>query len=181
MPTLFWASLLLLACSSAFSGAEPELSVRGELAAPGQTRLSFSAGAQTPLRLLVSRDEHVPAQAKPGKVQVLGVVNGAVAVLIDSYPSSLVPLSNCGAGRERFLRVVRMLPAPAKETLRLKLESCRENIDLDREADGGGIRWLPETSELRLAWSAGPVSKLGPESRRLQISPDGSVKELKPV
>jgi hypothetical protein len=59
-------------------------------------------------------------------------------VLVDSYPSIPGGLSMCQAGEERFLRVVASTGGKAEETFRLKVASCRENLELAAPA----LEWL---------------------------------------
>lgn len=174
-----WASLLALLPAMAFAGGEPDTGVRAESAGAGKTRLVFNGG-RGPV-LVVARDAAVPAQARPAGVQVVATVGEQVLVLADSYPSRLNQGQGpCGAGEERFLRVVRLAPAPARQTWQVKLASCTQDIELQGEFAQGGIAWLPETSELRIQWLSGPTRQ-APESRRLHVDRDGRVKELKPA
>jgi hypothetical protein len=186
-----WASLLALAvataaCAAPAEGGAPapalQLQVRAEWAAPGRTRLSFASGSAAPATLIVERDAQVPPQAPPGRVQVLATLGTSVAVLVDDYPSRLSGgQGECGAGRERFLRVVRIAPSPATLTYSTKLASCWKDVELDPEFGARGLQWSAspgEVAELRIEWFSGPTAGK-PESRRLHIAPDGSVTVVK--
>ncbi len=174
-----WASLLALLPALALAGGEPDTGVRAEAAGPGKTKLVFNGG-RGPV-LVVARDGAVPAQARPAAVVVVASLGDQVLVLADSYPSRLNQGQGpCGAGEERFLRVVRLTPAPVRQTWQLKLASCTQEIELQGEFAQGGIAWSPETSELRIQWLSGPTQQ-APESRRLHIDRDGRVKDLKPA
>ena len=78
-------------------------------------------------------------------------------------------LSYCQAGEERFLRVISIIRRPARETLRIKLESCRDNIELATP----GIAWEPERAALQLNWLQGPQAGGGPQTRTIKINAEG--------
>ena len=67
------------------------------------------------------------------------------------------------------LRVLAMSGKQPKETLRIKLESCRENIELATP----GIVWQAPSSTLNLDWLQGPMQKGMPESRVIRIDETG--------
>lgn len=169
-----WASALAIAlCGAAWAdgGVLP-----ATLAAPGQTRLGSGAGS-----IVVSRDEHVPARAKPTGAERVGALGSDVLIIIDSYPSRLSQGAGaCGAGKEQFLRVLRLLPRPVKETFRLKLASCWTGIEVQGEFGRNGLKWDADTGTLDIEWLAGPATQ-APERRRLQIGTDGAVKDIKPA
>jgi hypothetical protein len=100
------------------------------------------------------------------EVQVI-VEREASLIVIDTYPSRPGGGSYCQAGQERFLNVLRLDDDPARATLRLKLASCRQNIEL---ADDG-LEWSPADSTLRVRWLLGPVTKMRPEEVVLRLSP----------
>lgn len=184
-----WASLLVLAAATAACAAPaaeggapmpaPAVQVQAQWAAPGRTRLSFAAGTAAPTTLVVERDAQVPPQAHPGRVQVLATLGATAVVLVDDYPSRLSGgQGECGAGRERFLRVVRIAPGPATLTYSTKLASCWKDIELDPEFGARGLQWSAASAELRIEWFSGPTAGK-PESRTLRIAPDGSVEVVK--
>lgn len=167
-----WVSALLLLPAAVLADGDPGAGVQASAAGPGRTKLVFNAG-RGPV-LVVTRDSVVPAAARPEQAQLLGTLGDTVAIVADSYRSRLNQGSGqCGAGEERFLRVVRLVPRPAKETYRTKLASCWNDIELQTES---GVQWSPASGELQIRWLLGPVPTL-----RLQIDADGSVKELKPA
>lgn len=167
MPTRCWAAASLLALLlPALAAADGTPAVRGLAAGPGKTRLLLDGGAA----LVVARDAVVPPQAAPAGVEVLARVGAGVLVLVDRYPSRLNRgQAACGAGEESFLRVLRVLPPPARQTYVTKLASCHQNVELRNDP-----AWDAATSTLTLDWLAGPTQQ-APEMRRLQIAPDGSV------
>jgi hypothetical protein len=190
-----WASLLALAAATAACAAPadgraptpmpaptPAVQVQAQWAALGQTRLSFAVGTAAPTTLVVERDAQVPPQAHPGRVQVLATLGATAVVLVDDYPSRLSGgQGECGAGRERFLRVVRIAPGPATLTYSTKLASCWKDVELDPEFGARGLQWSAspgEAAELRIEWFSGPTAGK-PESRRLRIAPDGRVTVVK--
>jgi hypothetical protein len=79
-------------------------------------------------------------------------------------------MSYCQAGEESFLRVISVAAKTPKETLKLKLESCRENLELESE----GVEWLPQTGTLRIHWLTGPAGNGTPEVREINLSNNGT-------
>jgi len=185
MRTTFWASLLWLvslAWAPAQADAVPPAlpKVQAELAAPGRTRLRITFAAQAPQSLVVARDAQVPAQAEADRVDVVAALDTGVVVLVETYPSRLNGgAGQCGAGEERFLRVVSTAP-PAHQTYSRKLASCWRDTLLDTEFGDEGLRWSPASRELRIEWLSGPTGGK-PESLTLRVAPDGRVKEVKPA
>lgn len=182
MPTLFWAKALVLALAAATSlPAAPDAAfVQAEAAGPGRTRLSFAT--QPRAVLTVTRDRRVPPAAPPEAVQLVGRVGDTVVLVVDRYRSRLnLGQGQCGAGQEQFLRVVRLRPLPAKETFRLKLDSCWDSIERDSEFGQDGLSWSPDDARLQLRWLFGPTRHLEAEARTLHITPDGQVKDIKPA
>jgi hypothetical protein len=174
-----WVSAALLACGAAIASGGPAAPVQADLAAPGRTRLTLADAEGRAVRLLVSRDKRVPQAAAPGRPTRVGDVGGTAVIVVDTYPSRLSGgAGQCGAGEEQFLRVVRIAPAPARQTLQLKLASCWDDLELQAEQGAGGLTWKPESGELTIAWLRGP--KGGPETRRLRIARDGKVETLAP-
>lgn len=172
MPMRCWAvsAWLALAPLLAVADGSPDApALRAEAAGPGKTRLVFGSGPA----VVVTRDKGVPPAARASGVELLGRLGERVVIVADRYRSRLnTGGGQCGAGEERFLRVIRLAPAPAKETYRTKLASCWDDIELRQE--GGGVQWAPASGELRIDWLQGPAL-------RLHIDADGSVKELKPA
>lgn len=169
-----WASALaLVLCAQACAEG---LSVQATPAAPGRTRLQAGSAS-----LVVTRDDQVPPAAAPAGAQVVASIGRTVLVVVDRYPSRLNRgAGECGAGEERFLRVIRLVPAPAHETYKLKLASCWTDLMPDDEFGDHGLQWTAATGELRIEWVAGPDSGTK-QSLVLQIAPDGQVRTTKPA
>ena len=70
-----------------------------------------------------------------------------VIILEQTYSSRPGGLSFCQAGQEQFLRVLN-LHNPAQETLRVKLNSCLESLDLDDT----GVVWNAGERTLEIHW-----------------------------
>lgn len=175
MRIALWVSVLALATGCAVAQA------RDSVALPDGGTLSYAtAGTKTrfeirpdahgkPYVLTVARDATVSAEAAPAKVDVLGSVRGVALILADTYASRPGGMSYCQAGEERFLRVISITRRPARETLRIKLESCRETIELASP----GIEWKPERASLQLNWLQGPEAGGGSQMRIIKISSEG--------
>jgi hypothetical protein len=54
----------------------------------------------------------------------------SILIVVDAYYSIPGGMSYCQAGQESFLRVVSFSGKHPVETYRVKLESCRDNIEL---------------------------------------------------
>jgi len=115
--------------------------------------------------LTLERDATVAPGAAPSNVHLVGEVKGATLVVVDTYPSLSGGLAYCQAGEERFLRVISLAPAGPEETLRVKLASCRQNIELTDP----GVEWLESSSTLRVHWLLGPSTRAQPEELTLRI------------
>jgi hypothetical protein len=139
--------------------------------------ISFKNGATTfglldrnGARVLVhaQRDTSVAPKALPDEVKMVGEVDGgATVILTDSYPSLPGGLHYCQAGHERFLRVISLSRVPPRETLRLKLESCLDNIEL---LTPDGLTWGPKTGVLHVAGLLGPSVPGRAETMDLRVS-----------
>jgi hypothetical protein len=134
-----------------------------------KTRLEIHAQTGTRYVVWVGRDTTVSPKTEPTGVEVVGEIKGVAIILVDTYPSIPGGMSYCQAGEERFLRIISISKKPPKETFRVKIESCRDNIELASP----GIEWLPESSTLRIHWLLGPATKGMPEVRTIPIEPDG--------
>jgi hypothetical protein len=140
-----------------------------EAAAAGDsTRLRIRTGAGATYELTVARDSTVAPNAPPAQAEVVGETPDAV-VVVDTYPSAPLGMSFCQAGEERFLRVVSTRGGRAAETLRLKIASCRENLELATP----GLEWLRDSSAVRVRWLVGPGGAGAPSARTIRIGPDG--------
>jgi hypothetical protein len=173
MRTAFWANLLFLILTSCAVANNP-------IALPSGGSLRASAkGAKTVFELRsaqgarasvqVERDGTVAPKSAPREVRIVGEVKPSVVVLVDSYPSVPGGMSYCQAGEERFLRVLSFADGKPEETFRLKVESCRDNLELASP----GIEWRPESSTLAIHWLLGPTTKGKPEERTIRLSPEG--------
>jgi hypothetical protein len=138
-------------------------------ASHSRTRLDIRTRVGKRYALFLSRDSTISAGAQPTAVNVVGEIKGTAIIITDSYPSIPGGMSYCQAGEERFLRVISTSKKRPTETLRMKIESCRENLELDST----GIEWSPESSTLRIRWLAGPAIKGAPEVRTIRIGPEG--------
>lgn len=139
----------------------------------GRTVLDIRSGGASHV-LAVARDTTVASNAAPMGATVVGEIAGKVVVVADNYPSVAGGMSYCGAGVERFLRVLSIAPTPPVETYRLKLASCRENIELASDS----ILWQSDSAALRVHWLAGPNATHATQVMMLQIGNDGRVSAL---
>ena len=139
------------------------------ITAGDSTRLRIRTGSGTTYELTVARDSTVPPGAPPTRTEVVGERPGAAVVVVDTYPSAPLGMSFCQAGEERFLRVVATRDGRAGETMRLKLASCRENLELATP----GLEWLPDSSAGRVHWLLGPGGNGAPSARTIRIGADG--------
>jgi hypothetical protein len=182
MRTASWAAsalLALAACGGARDGAHEGARETARVAsapstvegaaAGDSTRLRIRTGAGATYELTVARDTTVPPGAPPTRIEVVGELPGAAVVVDDTYPSAPLGMSFCQAGEERFLRVVATRDGRATETMRLKLASCRENLELATP----GLEWLPDSSAVRVHWLLGPGGAGAPSVRTIRIGPDG--------
>ena len=142
------------------------ISYAGESA---KTQLEFRTREGARYILSVERNSTVSPNFKPIDITIVGEVQGSVVILVDTYPSIPGGLSYCQAGKERFLRVISISKKPPEETIRVKLASCRDNIELGSP----GIEWVRESSTLRIHWLQGPVSRQKPEELTVRIGSDG--------
>ena len=116
----------------------------------------------------VQRDASVSFNARPDKIEVVGQLEGgSTVILADSYPSVSRGLHYCQAGHERFLRVLSQAREVPRETLRVKLESCIDGIEL---LSPGGLTWEPRTATLHIDWLLGPSVKGRSETLDLRIT-----------
>jgi hypothetical protein len=135
-----------------------------------KTRFVIRTRAGKRYSLLVDRDSTVSVRARPRKIKIVGDINKTTIIVSDTYPSISGGMSYCQAGEESFLRVISLAPRTPKETLKLKLESCRENLELESE----GVEWLPQTGTLRIRWLTGPAGNGTPEVREINLTNKGT-------
>ncbi len=173
MRTVCWLSFALLLSAVAVSaqGSVP-LPSGGSVrysTENSRTRLEIQARGAKPITLLLDRDKFVLPGADALTVHVIGEVKHRAIVLTDTYPSRPAGMSLCQAGEERFLRVITLGRHSASETLRLKLESCREDLELASP----GLEWQQSPPLVRIHWLAGPSKSGSPEQRVIRIGADG--------
>lgn len=175
MRTTFWVSAFLVSLfAAASSGAADSVNLPsgGTLhysASGGKTRLEIRSANKLRHVLNVGRDETVPKASAPGNVTVVAEMKGRAIIIIDSYASLPGGMSYCQSGQERFLRVISICRKSAVETFMVKLESCRENIELE----SGGVNWQQGAGRLYIRWLQGPNSKQSPEELAITIGVDG--------
>lgn len=173
MRTPYWASALALA--GLLAGGTPDklkLPSGGSVTYSGSesgTRLEIHTASGQSYETRVERDSTIAPGTAPDKVQLVGELAGKALILTDTYPSAPLGMHYCQAGEEQFLRVITLSAEKASETLRLKLASCRENIEL---ADPG-LEWNEESRTLRIHWLEGPKNKDASEERTIHIGPGG--------
>ena len=158
MPTKFLSSLLLAVLVAACSGMGADDAV----AEPRSLSVRLSSGQE--VRIVAERDSTVLPDAKPKSIEMVAEVKDVAVVIVDTYRSTPLGLSYCQAGEERFLRVISIREKRPREMSRLKLESCRDNIELASP----GLEWVPDTSTLTIPWLQGPATHK-PESRTLDV------------
>jgi len=130
----------------------------------GATQIDIQVkGAGQSIR--VARDGRVAPAANPTRVKLVAEIESSAAIVVDTYPSVAAGMARCQAGEESFLRVISFARAPALDTLRLKLESCRDDIELASP----GFAWDPATSTLKVRWLSGPTSLGKEEELTLRI------------
>ena len=159
MPTKISISLLLVVFVVGCSGMRAD----GAAAEPQSLSVRLSSGQE--VRVAVERDGTVLPDAKPKAIERVAEIKDVAVVIVDTYPSIPLGLSYCHAGGERFLRVISLRENPPRETFRLKLESCRDNIELASP----GLEWGPDAAKLTIQWLQGPTMHKR-ESRTLDIT-----------
>jgi hypothetical protein len=80
----------------------------------------------------------LPAGSAATGVKVLAKREGTL-LMVDTYNSLPGGMSYRQAGEESFLRVVSTTSGTPEETTRVKLSSCRQNIELG----ASGLEWRP--------------------------------------
>lgn len=137
-----------------------------------KTRLEYHVHKGKSYVVWLSRDTTVSPDTEPTGVDVVGEVKGVAVILTDTYPSIPGSMSYCQAGEERFLRIISIFKKPAEEVFHLKVESCRDDIELASP----GLEWSPESMTLHIQWLLGPTVKGRPETRSIRIESDGTVR-----
>lgn len=131
----------------------------------GKARLEIKLPDAKAQILPLKTDASVNPKSPSATVDLMAYVSNNTLLIQDTYASRPGPLSMCQAGEETFLRVIQL--APLKEILRLKLASCRENIELA----SSGLEWQPDTATLKIHWLSNPNSTA--QEKTLQISSKG--------
>lgn len=173
MLTRYFISLALAISIVACSGTLVNNSVAAQSGAQPQL-LNFKLSSKQHYSVAIERDATVPESATPKKIKIVGVIKGIAIVLIDTYRSIPGGMSYCQAGSESFLRIVSIASKKPVETFHVKLESCRDNIELASP----GIEWMPTSSEVVIHWLLGPGTSGKAETRTLKIDQQGHVKSL---
>lgn len=139
--------------------------------AVAQARLLIPSPATGSHAVTVGVDATVVSSTRPVTARVVGEVPGTALVITDAHASRPGGMGLCQSGTERFLRVLQTGQGPVRETYRVKLESCREDIELASP----GLDWQAATGTLRIDWLQGPSVKAGAETRVLHIGANGGV------
>ncbi|MBV9782430.1 MAG: hypothetical protein JO264_01285 [Acidisphaera sp.] len=133
------------------------------------THITISGGRTPPLSGQLQRDPDVMAGAPLLAFRVVGEIEARTFILTDTYQSRPGGAGFCQAGQERFLRVLTAAARRLRETLRVKLESCRENVELVTD----GVQWFPERRMVTVHWLSPPAGWA--ETQSFTVSPDGAV------
>jgi hypothetical protein len=115
--------------------------------------------------LRLQRDANVPAGASPTALTVIGEIPNSAIVLVDKYHSAPGGLGMCKSGEESFLRIIATNKKQPIESLRIKLESCIDNIELASP----GIEWQSASYTLHVRWLSGPSLAQRPEELTLRM------------
>ena len=168
------ALLVLLACAGpAQRDPPPRTYSKATLAAHAdgaRTRFEIQIAPAPVLTLSVDRDSMVAPDTEPTSVQVIGQLTDRAVIIADTYMSKPAGLSRCQAGEEQFLRIVSFSVPHPRETLRLKVASCRDELELTDT----GIEWMPANASIRIHWLSGPKGVGISETRTIQIDADGT-------
>lgn len=124
--------------------------------------------------LTINRDATVLPASQPINLEIIGEINGVALILTDTYPSKPRGMSYCQAGEERFLRIISIAKHPPRESLKLKLESCVNSIELN----SSGITWDSKASTLKLDWLPGSTQLGQDEQKTIVIGPNGEPMDL---
>ena len=179
MRIAFFSSILLAfcACSVAPAQVSDATSVGSSTNVTGEnskTRLEIRTAEGRNYNVWVRRDASISPKANPSAIEIVTEVKDTAIVIIDTYPSIAGGLSYCQAGKERFLRVISLLKQLPEETFEVKLESCRDNIELASP----GVEWISESSTLRIHWLLGPTARGTPEIRTIHIDAEGRARTI---
>jgi len=171
MRIAFWAKACMVAflitSVAAAKGAVPLDSggTVGYSVFRGRTRLEIRTATGVRHVLSVERDSTVSPKAAPIRLTIVGEIKETAIILIDAYTSLPGGMSHCQAGEVQFLRILSLAGNPTTETFRVKLESCRENIELASP----GIDWNAGSSTLRIRWLQSPARRQEPGELVLRV------------
>jgi hypothetical protein len=173
-PNAFWVSaglLALFSCSVSRSSATPANSgnvTPTASSAPAQTnsqnKIDIHTQSGATYSVLLDVDGTVVPGSAPTEVKVVGELDG-ILLIVDTYSSIPGGMSYCQAGEESFLRVISTAAEMPEETSRVKLNSCRQNIELGSP----GLEWQPSSSTLHLQWLSGPGTRGAPAELTLRF------------
>lgn len=181
MPIAFWGSALALALAGCASGGAAPVAPEsanigvgnGANISPERSELEVRTPSGVSHRVHVELDDAVAPGASPIDVRVIAE-NDRLLVIVDTYASRSGGMSYCRAGEESFLRVLSLTTGTPLETMRLKVSSCRYNIELGSP----GIVWDASRSTLHVAWLSGPASPSSPAELTFHIG--GQVRRATP-
>lgn len=173
MQTGYWASALLIniSISSLAQQAVPLASGRAITysSSGADTILSIPMPGGRTSRLRIERDAAVAEGTKPASVKLIAEIPGSVLILTDTYPSLPGGMSYCQTGEERFLRIIAVSGKKPVETYHVKIESCRDNVELRSP----GLKWSAETKSLDIHWLSAPGGLGKPKDLTIRIGADG--------
>jgi hypothetical protein len=177
MRTASWLSLLALFARLATGEVAPrnvQLSSGGRLRFEirgNRTLVEWTGRYKNEPRqqLLLPRDADVDSGSPVLHAELVGEKAGKVYIVTNSYRSRPGPMSYCQSGEERYIRVL-VRGSRLRETFSLKVQSCRENL----EVSGEGIRWDSAASRLSID-SRGPRAQA---ARSYRVDAQGAVTAL---
>ncbi len=136
---------------------------------PETTTLTLSQAQGAPVSVELDRDQDVAPSAPLLDLAAIAEVEGRAFIITDGYPSVPGGLSYCRAGEEQFLRVLVVSGQLLRQMLRLKLASCRDNVELASD----GLRWAPDSMTLSVHWLFAPGTDQQPATQEYNIDPSG--------
>jgi hypothetical protein len=166
-PTLFLTAVLIVSASPTRSQSV-SLPFGGDLVysnVNGSTQVLIRGRAGQGHFLRLQRDANVPAGAAPTALTIIGEIPNVAIVLVDKYRSAPRGLGMCKSGEESFLRIIATNRDPPIESMRIKLESCIDSIELASP----GIDWQTARSTLTVRWLTGPSLSQRPEELVFRI------------
>lgn len=129
-----------------------------------KVRLQFVSSLGVQHYLWVAPDRYVSSNSAISKVDIIAEVSPQLFVIVDTLASRPLGLSMCQAGTERTVRVVKIVARKPVEQSKLKVESCRQGIELANP----GLVWDPAHSTLLVRWIIAPGEPRG--SKQLMFS-----------